>query len=63
VLDLFYLGKFALRDLPLVEDLQERHVLRPARIMPRFLQDPEAVRRLQEAATADDLTTVTKGKP
>ena len=61
VLDLFYLGKFALRDLPLVEDLHERDVLCPARIMPRFLQDPESVRRLQTAATADDLTSVTKG--
>jgi uncharacterized protein (TIGR02421 family) len=60
-LDLFYLGKFALRDLPLVQDLHERGVLCPPRIMPRYLADPEAVQRLQEAATADDLTTLTKG--
>lgn len=58
-LDLFFLGKFALRDLPLIQDLQERGVLCPARIMPRYLADPDAARRLREAATTDDLTTLT----
>lgn len=60
-LDLFYLGKFSLRDLPLVEDLHERGVLCPPRVVPRYLADPQTARRLQEAAATDDLTTLTKG--
>lgn len=60
-LHLFFLGKFALRDLPLVEDLHERGVLCPARITPRYLADPRAAQRLREAAATDDLTTLTKG--
>lgn len=60
-LDLFFLGKFALRDLPLVEDLHERGILNPARITPRYLADPEAAARLARAAHTDDLTTLTEG--
>lgn len=58
-LDLFYLGKFALPDLPHVQDLHERGVLCPPRIMPRYLAGPEVAHRLQAAATTDDLTTLT----
>lgn len=60
-LHLFFLGKFALRDLPLVEDLHERGILSPARITPRYLDDPRAVGRMLSAAQADDLTLATKG--
>ena len=60
-LDLFFLGKFALRDLPLVQDLHDRGILRPARLTPRWLRDPRAVSRLNEIATTEDLTTLTKG--
>ena len=60
-LELFFLGKFALRDLPLIEDLHERGVLCPARITPRYLQDPEAAARLHRAAHTDDLTSLTEG--
>lgn len=62
-LDLLFLGKFALRDLPLVRDLHERGMLRPARLTPRWLLDPRSLTRLREAATTDDLTTLTKGLP
>ncbi|RIK16278.1 MAG: DUF1704 domain-containing protein [Acidobacteria bacterium] len=60
-LDLLFLGKFALRDLPLVRDLHERGLLRPARLTPRWLRDPRAITRLREVAETDDLTTLTKG--
>lgn len=60
-LHLFFLGKFALRDLPLVEDLHERGILCPARVTPRFLADPQAAQRMLAAARTDDLTTLTKG--
>lgn len=57
-LDLFFLGKFSLEDLPLVEDLAARGMLAPARVMPRYLADPEAAARLQDAARTDDLVAL-----
>lgn len=62
-LDHFWLGKFALADLPLIVDLAERKVLREARILPRHLEDPEAVGRLRQAAEAPDLTHLWEGTP
>lgn len=62
-LDLLFLGKFALRDLPLVQDLHDRGALCPPRLTPRWLLDPEAVDRLERAAATDDLTTLTRGTP
>ena len=53
-LDLFFLGKFAFEDLPLITDLNERGLLAPPRIMPPWLKD-EGERRIREAAEADDL--------
>ena len=58
VLDLFFLGKFSLQDLPLVEDLARRGLLAPARVMPRYLSEPGAAGRLAEAARAEDLVTL-----
>src|SRR5690606_21754765 len=52
-LELLFLGKFALRDLPLVQDLHDRGVLCPARLRPRWLLDPQAVERLAAAAATD----------
>ena len=54
-LDLLFLGKFSLEDLPLVEDLAQRGLLVPAKITPRYLADPAAGDRLRDAARADDL--------
>ncbi|CCI52907.1 flavohemoglobin expression-modulating QEGLA motif protein [Nostocoides jenkinsii] len=54
-LDLLCRGKFALRDLPLIEDLDAAGILRPARLIPRYLLDPAAADRLAAAAQADDL--------
>lgn len=51
-----FLGKLALRDLPLVEDLASRGLLAPARILPRWLEDPAAADRLAAATATDDLT-------
>ncbi|MEL4504507.1 tyrosine/phenylalanine carboxypeptidase domain-containing protein [Luteococcus sp. H138] len=48
-LSLFYLGKFALADLPLMERLEADGLLTPARISPRYLGDPTARRRLANA--------------
>lgn len=59
-LDLLFLGKFALRDLPLVEDLDDRGHLRPGRITTRWLLDPGARQRIEDAAQTDDLTELTE---
>lgn len=58
VLDLLWLGKFSLNDLPLIADLQDREVLQPARLLPRYLDDPAAVAHLEKAAAHHDLTAL-----
>ena len=58
MLDLLFLGKFSLEDLPLVEDLSHRGLLAPARIMPRYLADPATGARLADAARVDDLAAL-----
>ncbi|WP_246858376.1 flavohemoglobin expression-modulating QEGLA motif protein [Citricoccus sp. SGAir0253] len=53
-LDLLLLGKFSLEDLPMVRDLQERGVLEPPVLRPRWLEDEDAPGRLARAAAVDD---------
>ena len=60
-LDQLWLGKFSLRDLPLIGDLQDRGLLREPRVLPRYLDDPEAHARLARAAGTDDLGTLLEG--
>lgn len=62
-LDLFYLGKFSLTDLPLVEDLHAKGLLAEARIMPTYLSDPEAAERIHTAAHTDDLLSLISDRP
>lgn len=62
-LDHLFLGKFALRDLPLVDDLHARGLLAPARIMPRYLSDPASTDRIQAAAHADELLELVSRQP
>jgi len=57
-LDLFFLGKFSIEDLPLVENLAGRGLLAPPRVLPRYLSEPAAAARLQKAAHAEDLVTL-----
>ncbi len=45
-LELLWLGKFALTDLPLIQDLHQRGMLNPPRLQPHYLADPEAAERL-----------------
>ena len=53
-LDLLWLGKLSLEDLPLVSDLAERGVLHGPRLLPRYLDDPEVAARLESAAGLTD---------
>jgi uncharacterized protein (TIGR02421 family) len=48
-LEPLYIGKFALKYLPLIEELQFRHILGPAPFRPRYLDDPAAIERLERA--------------
>jgi len=63
VLDLFWLGKFSLPDLPLIEDLQDRGVLQPPRVLPRYLSDPVAAANLEKAAGTHDLSALLEETP
>jgi hypothetical protein len=61
-LDLLWRGKFSLDDLPLIAELDEKGVLLPARLIPRYLADPAAVRRIELAATTNELSKLLGGK-
>jgi len=53
-----YLGKLSLEQLPLIEELQWRKVVKPAQLLPRFLQEEDAQQRLsriQQGMTVFDI--------
>jgi uncharacterized protein (TIGR02421 family) len=54
-LEVFWLGKMALADAPLVEELRTRQVLLQPTLRPRYLADPAARSRLRQAATTTSL--------
>jgi uncharacterized protein (TIGR02421 family) len=60
-LDLLWLGKLSLEDLPLVGELFERGVLEKPRLLPRFLDDPAVASRLERAAGLADVTQLIEG--
>ncbi len=60
-LDRLWLGKFSLRDLPLIGDLEGRGLLRPPRVLPRYLHDPQTHANLARAAGTEDLGTLLEG--
>jgi len=41
-----YAGKFAIEHLPIIEELQMRHILGPAPLRPGYLDDPVCLKRL-----------------
>jgi uncharacterized protein (TIGR02421 family) len=49
-LDLLWLGKLSLTDLPLVGDLADRGLLHEPKLLPRYLADPTTSARLEHAA-------------
>lgn len=54
-LDVLWLGKMALADAPLVEQLRSRGVLREPALRPRYLDDPATATRLRHAGAATSL--------
>lgn len=57
----FFLGKFALQDLPLIEELNARGVLNAPVVLPRWFDDDQTRARLQSAVQATDPTELIQG--
>ena len=53
-LDLLWLGKLPLEDLPLVGELADRGLIGPPKLLPRYLDDPATAARLTRAAGITD---------
>ncbi len=60
-LDPFWLGKFSLVDLPLIEDLLLRGILTPPVLLPRWYDTQRGAARLAAAAEDPDLTHLIEG--
>jgi uncharacterized protein (TIGR02421 family) len=57
-LELLFLGKIAIRHIPLIKELQWREVLRPMPLRPRYLDDAESLNRLKGLRDQRDLLTL-----
>ena len=59
-------GKMAVEHIPIIKELQYREVLKPAPIVPRYMQDGEALQRLErlrgQTGTVIDLVSRTSPK-
>lgn len=62
-LDLLWLGKLALGELSQVEELVKRGALAPARLVPRYVDDPATSIQLEEAADLSDLAQLVGATP
>lgn len=60
-IDAFFLGKFALDDLPLIDELRARGVLHPPVVLPRWFDDPRGRERLDAAVRITDPTELIQG--
>ncbi|MHA6523870.1 flavohemoglobin expression-modulating QEGLA motif protein [Tessaracoccus sp. G1721] len=60
-LDALFLGKFSLVDLPLIDELAARGILRPPVILPRWFDDQAGRRRLDAASHITDPTALIQG--
>lgn len=60
-LDALFLGKFALEDLPLVEELNNRGVLQAPVLLPHWYEHEEGRQRLTEAAAQTDPANLIQG--
>ena len=60
-LEPFWLGKFSLVDLPLIEDLLARGILNPPTLVPRWYDTADGADRLAAAASDPDPTQLIEG--
>ena len=61
-LDLLFVGKLALDDIPLIQDLLDREVLRAPWVRPRWLDVPGAQERLDRLRTGASVTDLYEGE-
>jgi uncharacterized protein (TIGR02421 family) len=57
-LDTLLVGKIAVDQVPVIEELQRRRVLQPPPLRPRYLEEPDTHYRLEQLRTGVDLTTL-----
>ena len=50
-LEPLFVGKIAAEHIPLVRELRRRKIISPPKLTPRYLESPEAQRRLQRLRT------------
>ncbi len=58
------IGKMAIEHIPIINELEHRNVLKPVPVVPRYMQDAEAIERLERLRGASDsvIDLVTKGR-
>lgn len=59
--ELMFLGKFSLEDLPLIVDLHDRGILAPAVLRPRYAEDAANLNRITAAAHRRALSDLLEG--
>jgi hypothetical protein len=53
-LERLLVGKIAIDHIPIIKELQFRHVLKPVPIVPRYLRDARAIERLERLRNGND---------
>lgn len=61
-LDSLFLGKFGVRQVPVVEELLARETLSQPRVLPRYLERPEAGERIAALSRGLTVTDLVKGR-
>lgn len=56
-----FLGKFALEHMPIIEELQERQVLKPLKLSPRYLNTEETKSKIDKLRKGMALSQMTNG--
>ena len=54
-------GKIAIKHIPLIQELTERDILRPPALLPRYMEDPVALQKLEALKKGVDILTLVKG--
>jgi uncharacterized protein (TIGR02421 family) len=61
-LERLFVGKIAMHHLSVLEELEQREVLLPAPLTPRFMERPEAADRLEQVRNGLPIVELVKGK-
>jgi uncharacterized protein (TIGR02421 family) len=61
-LENLFVGKIAVKHVPIIQELTWRHVLRPAPIRPRYLDHPRAENRIDRLRKSSSLLSLLEGR-